>query len=161
MSILTKKRAIVAGVAIAALGSGVAYAYWTTTGNGTGSGSTGTDTGVSIAQLGTISGLTPDSTPQSIDFRITNGAATNQYIGSVTISKDGVTAPHADATHPCTVADFAVVQPTAVPGDLTPGDHDYTGAASGATLQLVNNPNANQDGCKGATITLGLHANAS
>lgn len=160
MSILTKKRAIVAGVAIVALGSGVAYAYWTTSGSGTGSGSTGTDSGVSIAQLGTISGLTPDSTPQSIDFRITNAAATNQYIGSVTITKDSVSAPNSNATHPCTVDDFAVVQPTAVPGDLTPGSHDYTGSASGATLQLVNT-NANQDGCKDATISLGLHANAS
>jgi len=155
-----KAKTIIAGAAIAGLAStGVAYAYWTTTGGGSGTAGTGTSQAVTMDQVGSISGLTPDSAPQNVNFSITNPATTNQYIASVTVTKSGLTAPLADGTHPCTLLDFSLTQPTVVPGDLTSGAHTFS--ANGSTLQLVNNPSANQDGCKGATVSLTFTANAS
>ncbi len=70
-----KAKTIIAGAAIVGLASaGGAYAYWTTTGSGTGSASAGTTVAVTVDQVGTISGLTPGSTPQDVDFSITNPA---------------------------------------------------------------------------------------
>jgi len=111
-----------------------------------------------MAQVGSISGLTPDSTPQDVDFSITNPATTNQFIGSVTVAMTGVTGVHIDTAHPCTTADFALTPSTATPDDLANGTHNY--AHNGSTLQLVNHT-WNQDGCKDAIVALSFTANAS
>jgi hypothetical protein len=155
---LTKKcKTIIAGAAIIGLASsGVAYAYWTTSGNGVGSATTGTSTAVTLLQVGTISAMTPGSAAQALDFSINNPVATNQFITSVVIAITGVTGPNIDGTHPCVATDYTLVQPTVTYGDLTPGVHTYS--PSGSTLHLVNNPVANQDGCKGATVALSFTA---
>jgi hypothetical protein len=144
--------AVVAVAAIAAIGG---YAYWTTSGSGTGSASTGTNTAVTITQTSTVSGLTPGSTAQALDFDINNPASTNQYVSSVAISISSVTAPNSDATHPCTASDFTLVQPSAINADLIPGNHSYS--PSGASIALKNTA-SNQDGCKGATANLSYSA---
>jgi hypothetical protein len=149
-----RKLAIVGAVAMLAI-AGVAYAYWTTSGTGTGSGTTGTSHSVSVDQVGTISDMTPGSPAQAVDFKITNADSTNQFIQSVTVSIASVTAPNADATHPCDAGDFTVVQPNAIHDDLTPGAHTYS--PSGATLAMKNTA-GNQDGCKGATVNLAFAA---
>jgi hypothetical protein len=152
---LNKKIAIAAAaVAVVAVGGGTAFAYWTTSGTGTGSATTGTNTAVTVAQVGSITALVPGGTAQAVDFSISNPASTNQYIQGVAVSMT-VTAPNADATHPCTNADFTLVQPTAINADLTPGLHTYS--PSGATLKL-NDSGSNQDGCKLATVNLTFSA---
>jgi hypothetical protein len=155
MRLTRKSKLILAGIATIAITGGSAIAYWTTSGTGSGSATVGTSTAVTVVQTGTIAALTPGSTPQAINFTITNPAATNQTISSVAISITGVTGPNITGSLPCTAADFDLVQPNATYGDLTPGAHPYS--PSGATLQLLNTA-SNQDGCKNATVALSIVA---
>ena len=69
-SFLNRKTALVvgAGAAVVALSGTAAFAYWTTTGAGTGSATTGTSHSVTVAQVGTISALTPGSPAQPVNF---------------------------------------------------------------------------------------------
>ncbi len=151
-----KAKMIIAGAAVAGLAStGVAYAYWTTTGSGTGTAVTGTSVAVTVAQVGSITAMSPGSLPQAVDFSITNPAATNQFITSVAVAITGVTGPNITIANPCNAGDYALTQPTATYGDLAPGLHSYS--PSGSTLQLVNS-SSNQDGCKGATVALSFSA---
>jgi len=163
---LSKKLAIAAVSTVATVSvATAAFAYWTTAGSGSGSasasaGSTSGTVAVTVAQIGSISGLVPGADPVSVDFRITAGS-NHPYVSGVAAAITSVTSNTNAVANPtssvCTAADFTLVQPTAVFGDLTAGNHDYVGADSGATLKL-NNTNSNQDGCKGATVTLSLTA---
>ena len=155
MRITRRKKLFVAGIAAVGLLGGSALAYWTTTGSGSGSAAVGTSTAVIVTQLGTITAMTPGSTAQAVDFRINNPAATNQTIASVLVSIFDVTGPNITGGNPCTAADFTLVQPNAINADLTPGNHDYQ--PSGATLAMKNTA-SNQDGCKGATVSLAFAA---
>jgi ABC-type glycerol-3-phosphate transport system substrate-binding protein len=154
-SFFTRKRVIAMSVVAVLAVSAAAFAYWTTSGTGTGSASTGTSSAVTVTQVGSISNLKPGSSAQAVDFKINNGSSENQYISAVAVSISSVTAPNADAGHPCTASDFDLVQPNAINADLTSGDHTYS--PSGATLALKNTA-SNQDGCKGATVNLAFNA---
>jgi hypothetical protein len=149
------RKALIFGAVTSLVVVAAAIAYWTTSGSGTGSATAGTSTAVTVSQVGTISALVPGGAAQAVDFKINNPASTPQYITSVAVSMTGVTGPNIDGTHPCTTADFTLVQPTATYGDLTTGDHTYS--PSGATLKL-NNTASNQDGCKNATVALAFSA---
>jgi hypothetical protein len=138
-----QKIAAAATAAVIAVGGGVAYAYWSTTGSGTGSASTGDSTPVTVAQVGTIAGLTPGGPAQAVDFKINNPATGSQHISAVDISISGITQA-ADATGACTADDFALVQPDAINQDLAPGNTSF--APSGAT------------GCKNAKVDLAFTA---
>jgi hypothetical protein len=152
----TPKKLIGLGIATVVLATaGVSWAYWTTSGSGTGSASTGTSEAVTVAQLGTITGLVPGGPAADVDFSITNPASFNQYIATVAVSKVSVSGPNITVGTPCTVDDFTLTQPDDIEADLTPGTHQYS--PSGATLKL-DNTSSNQDGCKGATISLAFAA---
>jgi hypothetical protein len=150
-----KKRVLALATVAALAVCGIAYAYWTTSGSGTGSAKTGTNTAVDVAQVGTITGLVPGGNAQPVDFTINNPSTTPQYVTSVVVSITNVSGPHITGAHPCTSADFTLVQPTASYGDLAPGLHTYQ--PSGSTLML-NNSGGNQDGCKDATVDLKIDA---
>ncbi|NEA31749.1 hypothetical protein [Streptomyces sp. SID13031] len=178
--ILRKKRVAIPLAVFSVLAvSSIAYAFWTTSGNGDAAGTTGTGTAMTIAQNGVVSGLTPGSTAQAVDYTITNTADTPQYITSVTITKTSVNYLNAAgagtgttaANHPagavavvCTTADFTLVQPSAVGLDLPAGDTAFTrdagttylGRLSG-TVQMLNTA-SNQDDCKNTTINLTITA---
>jgi hypothetical protein len=153
---LNKKIAIgVAAAAIVAVGGGTAFAYWSTSGSGSGSATTGTNTSVSVAQVGSISALTPGSVAQKIDFSITNSAATNQYIASVAVSISSVESSPGVPAVGCSATDFSIVQPTAINSDLAHGTTTFS--PSGATLALKDTA-INQDGCKNTTVNLAFDA---
>ncbi|MEU4391480.1 hypothetical protein [Kribbella sp. NPDC023855] len=177
--ILRKKRVSIplAVVTVVSL-AGIAYAYWTTTGQGEGKGTTGTSTALTVVQVGVVSGMTPGSLAQPVNYTITNTADTPQYLTSVTIAKVSVTYMNlagagtgtTAADHPagaiaavCTVADFAVVQPAAVGMDLAPGSVTFTreatsyGGRLSGTVAMVNTT-VNQDDCKNTTINLTITA---
>ncbi|TCO51094.1 hypothetical protein EV646_10176 [Kribbella antiqua] len=178
--ILRKKRVFIPLAALAVLAvSGIAYAFWTTSGEGDATGTTGTSTAMTVTQNGVVSGMTPGSAAQPVNYTITNTASTPQYITSVTITKASVTYINASGTgtgttaadhaagavaEVCTTADFAVVQPSAVGLDLPNGDSAFTrdaattyqGRLSG-TVQL-RNTTSNQDDCKNTTINLTITA---
>lgn len=93
---------------------------------------------------------------------------TNRYdfpiaVTNLRVTVRDVLAPHADAAHPCTVDDFVVHQ--------FAGDAKFIiGARATGSLSSLNLPgavwpqvgvlsrSANQDACKGATLTLGYTA---
>jgi hypothetical protein len=151
----TKITAVLGSVALTVATAGAAYAYWTTTGGGTGSATTGTNTAVTVTQVGSVAALVPGGTAQAVDFKINNPISTPQYISTVTVAMTSVSAPLADATHPCTTSDFTLTQPNAINADLPAGVSTYS--PSGSTLKLDNSA-SNQDGCKGATVHLSFTA---
>ena len=153
MKLRSKRTFVLIGVvAVAAISALGAYAYWTTSGSGSGSATTGTDAGVTITQLGSVTNLVPGGPDQDIDFRVTNGASFNQYVTSVTVAVDPLWSAGTSA-NPCTAADFAVTPISWTAADLTPGNHDYIGAASGAKIHMINAA-YNQDDCKNVTVPL-------
>lgn len=131
--------------------AGGAYAYWTTDGSGTGSATTGDSVAVSITQIGTVTDLVPGSTAQGVNFTITNSEDTPQYVTSVSFAIDSIETAPGVAAVGCTVADFTLVQPTAINADQAAGDTDHD--PSGATIAMINRA-TNQDGCKNVTVNL-------
>jgi hypothetical protein len=97
-----------------------------------------------------------------IAIRINNPNHKVVLMQRVRVKIAGISAPHADATHRCTKVDFEIHQmprlelrvPAARVTDL--GGLGLS-VASWPTLAMRNLP-SNQDGCKGATITLHFRA---
>lgn len=102
--------------------------------------------------------MTPGTTA-SLDLRFTNPTQTSVAITKVRVNVASVRTPSANEGHPCSLGDFTVEQ--ASPGlDVT--------LAPGATATLsglgvpddawprvgMYNLDSNQDGCKGATLSL-------
>jgi len=84
------------------------------------------------------------------------------FLRRVTVSIVGIAAPNADAAHPCSAADFQVQQMR--PGVLRVPAGRYVelvelGVPHQDLPQLtMNNRPVNQDGCKGASLTLRYRA---
>lgn len=150
-----RKVAVVAILALLAC-AGAAFAYWTTTGSGTGSGTTGSNVAVTVTQVGSITGLVPGGTAQAVDFKITNGQSTAQYVTSVSYTISSITKiSDGTAATGCSSADFTLVQPTAIGQDLASGDTTFQ--PSGATLAMKDT-SSNQDACKNTTVHLSFSA---
>jgi hypothetical protein len=99
----------------------------------------------------------------AIDLEFTNRHLIALSVRDIQVSIRGVTAPHADRAHPCSIADFSVEQ---VPPDTDieiPARKKRTLSGLGLPqhawpfLVLVNRP-VNQDGCKGASLVLAYSA---
>ena len=155
---LNRKAAIIAagGVAVVALSATAAFAYWTTSGTGTGSAATGSTQAVTVAQVGSVTGLVPGGTAQAVDFKITNPSTTKQFVTSVSVAVKSGWSAQADSTKPaCTAADFTLVQPTAINQDLASGDTTFS--PSGASIALKDTA-LNQDNCKNVSVDLAFTA---
>ncbi|GHH78056.1 hypothetical protein [Promicromonospora soli] len=100
------------------------------------------------------------------DLELTNPHGATLSVTDLSVSVREVSAPNADAVHPCEVGDFAVTQ--------SAGDIEVT-VEAGATRALsstglartewpqvgmVDRP-TNQDGCKGATLVLAYTASGT
>ncbi len=151
MRALNKK--VVTGVAAGTLvlaGTGVAYAYWTATGEGAGSASTATgESNLTITQTSTIAGLAPGAAAQPITGTVANAAEASAFVASVTVTIASVDQA-AGATGTCDATDYVIENGLMTVGtNVAPGaDVDF----SGATIAFVDKADANQDGCKGATV---------
>jgi hypothetical protein len=98
-----------------------------------------------------------------IDLRLDNTSDLDLAIDHITVVVVGVDAPRADADHPCSAADFDVRQ-------LSGGVVLRIVANSAESLSAMDLPNenwpavsmvdrpVNQDGCKGASLTLRYEA---
>lgn len=172
-----KRHPLVFGVAVLGFTAiaGSAYAYWTASGSGTATGTTAASLAtLTAAQDGTITAMAPGSVIQDVDFTITNGAATPQYVTTVLLAFDHANYISAGATsavgtdwlhHPaggpatgCVAASFALTQPGLGLGvDVAPGDTAFTQLTpkTGGRIAM-NNLATNQDDCKDTTITLSL-----
>jgi hypothetical protein len=158
MNTSKKTFAIVASATAAVLvGGGVAVAYWTTTGNGTGSATAGTTAALTVTQVGAPSGLFPGGPAQNLTINVENAGPSDVTVANVAVTITSVTPdPGNPITSPaCTTADFAVTSVGALPASVvvTPGAPG-SDLANVGTVRLVNNPSANQDACKGATVNL-------
>jgi hypothetical protein len=94
-----------------------------------------------------------------IDLRISNRHDVTLSVTRLVVAMGQVTAPNADARRPCSVADFALVQvrgalhlPLAAHSTKALGDLGVD-RATWPRVGMVDRP-VNQDGCKGASLTL-------
>ena len=98
-----------------------------------------------------------------LDVTFTNGYPVAVSVTELNVMVHGVSAPNADAAHPCTVVDFAV--------DQLSSDAAITiGAGATSSLRSLRFPDASwpqvhlrardtdQDGCTGASVTLAYTA---
>ncbi len=144
----TKAAAATAGTALALAASGVAFAYWT--GGGAGEGTAATGTGASnltLTQTSVLTPLVPGAPAQTLQGTVTNNnTAESTYVTQVTASIKSVSGTGCDPSD-YTLAN--AVMP--VSNDLSAGE---TAPFTGATLAFNNKAGVNQDGCKGATVTI-------
>lgn len=149
----TAKRILAIGLPLVVIaGTGIGYAFWTSNGTGTGSASTAAGSTVTVAQLGTVSGLAPGVAAQSISARVTNPASATGtvHLTKVNVTIDTITGA---GTGGCLPGDYTIASPdmTTTTPDVAPGG---TADFTGATIVFANSTTANQDGCKGATVNL-------
>jgi hypothetical protein len=146
-----KIAAIAAAAAVVVAGTGTAFAYWTTTGSGTGSATTGTSNGTIVLHAAFDNGLTPGAS-ETVSYTADNGGSSSLYVGTITPT---VSLDSASVTAGCLVGDFTIAPTTS---NTTVPAHT-TGMAVGTGTLAFADTSANQDGCKGAVITLTLASN--
>ncbi|MFF0264102.1 hypothetical protein [Kribbella sp. NPDC004536] len=142
-----KKKILIAAAATLVIGAGSAFAYWSTTGSGTGAGTNAASNGNIVLHASFANGLTPGaSTP--VTFTADNPGSSSLRIGTVTsvVSASG-TCDSNWFTIPAVLEDQTIAA----------GATGVTLAGAG-TLTFADSA-ANQDACKGATVTLTLTSN--
>jgi hypothetical protein len=152
-----RKKSVAAfvGATIAIAGAGAAYAYWTAGGSGTGTASTGTSQGLVAHQTSVVSDMGPGDSPQELSGNFDNPNAGPSHVSTVTASIGSITQAE-DAVGPCTADDYQLVNAVMdVNAEIPAGDAQgaWGVAEDVATIQFSNSE-ANQDGCKGATVHL-------
>jgi hypothetical protein len=98
-----------------------------------------------------------------LDVRLTNPHDHPMAVADLRVSVQKVSAPHADDAHPCAAGDFTVDQgPTGRKVTVAPRSTSTLSSLglARATFPQVRmlNRAANQDGCKGASLTLAYTA---
>ena len=98
-----------------------------------------------------------------IDLRLDNVGDIDLAIDHVTVAMVGIDAPRADVDHPCSAADFEVRQLSGgvVPRIAGNSSENLSGMdlpeENWPAVSMVDRP-VNQDGCKGASLTLRYEA---
>jgi hypothetical protein len=151
--IYSKKRALIGVVASLAIAA-VAIAYWTAGGSGTGSASAqGAQQPLTAAQTTVLSAMYPGDSPQTISGTVTNPNTAKIRVANVVASIQSVTKADGAPAGTCDASDFSLTDATMAVNDDVNGSNG-TKTFSGAKIQFNNKPAANQDACKGATVTL-------
>jgi hypothetical protein len=143
---LTRKRFIIPLATVAVLAvAGIAVAFFTSSGTGSGTATVGSDNGVTISPVTITGTLYPDGPAATVDFTVNNGSA------DTAIHVDKVVADSITTDKPlCDASAFSFADVT-VNADV-PASGSKNGSGS---LSMADN-GANQDACKGATVTLNL-----
>jgi hypothetical protein len=147
--LINKKRALVLGaVAILAV-AGVAVAYWTTTGSGSGSGSVAASNGTLVLHGTITSALTPGGS-SPVTYTADNAGSSSLQVGTVHAV---VSIDEEHATAGCKASDFSIAD--------TAENQTIAAKSSGVALAKdgsisMADTAANQDACKGASISLAL-----
>ena len=97
-------------------------------------------------QTSTVSALGPGGAPQALSgtFDVDHPV----YVGQVSV--DDVSTDKAG----CDADDFATTDPSATNSEIEDGD-----GWSGGSIVFVSKPDANQDACQGATVTISYVSN--
>lgn len=148
-ALIKKRTAVILGAVAVLAVAGIAIAYWTTTGSGSGSGAVAESNGTLVLH-GTITGnLTPGGS-SPVTFTADNANSSSEQVGTVkaVVSVDAAHASAGCQSADFTIADTAENQVIAAKGSAVALAHD--GSISMADTE------ANQNACKGATISLAL-----
>ena len=142
-----RKRALIGALvsALVLIGAIGAYAYWTTGGSGSGTATAGTTSNNLTITSPSVTGITPgSSTPVTVT--VTNPNSYSVHVGTVstviTTSDPG-----------CLPADFSF------PAKVLNTTVAALGTASFSQGLVFSDTAANQDLCKGATVTLTYSSN--
>jgi hypothetical protein len=158
MRFFGKKRAILALTVVATLVAAVgAYAYWTTTGSGTGSATVASSNGTVTLHASFANGLTPGGS-KTVSFTADNAGSSNLYVGTVT-SVVSVSNAYDATTNPtgCKASWFSI--PAVGENQVIPAGSNGLALTNSGTITFNDSGSENQDGCKGATVTLTLSSN--
>lgn len=172
MARLSKKKslAVVAGVGALAVTGGVAFAYWTTTTSADSNAPAATAATAGNWSVAVTKGESVDLYPtvtsapaQGFTYTVANNTNGSLGLGSVSVALTVTQASNASGT--CTAADYDVFGITGgTTGSVNAGGDTVTytspvnvnagASAPGGSfsVKLVNDPERNQDGCKGATV---------
>lgn len=146
-----RKRIIGTTVALVAIGGGAAFAYWTAAGNGSATTSAGTSKSFTISSTVAGDPLSPNGPTKTFTFTVTNPAdAGVQKVSAVTAAVLTSTGGAWTEVTGCSAADFTVGTPIFTATELAAG----ASATGTVTLQMIDRPGVNQDGCKNATVPL-------
>jgi hypothetical protein len=147
---LLRNRKLVALLATFALGATAVagYAFWTTSGAGTGSATNASSNGTLVLHASFDGGLTPGAS-EPVAYSADNSNSSSLQVGIV----------HAvvsiDSAHPtCLASDFTVLDTTenqTIPANTT----EAVALANAGSIAFADT-GLNQDGCKGAVVTLTL-----
>jgi hypothetical protein len=155
---LLKMPVVVALSVVAVLVTSVsAYAYWTTTGAGTGSATVASSNGTIVLHASFANGLTPGAS-EAVGFTADNAGTSNLYVGTAT-STVSVSNAYNATTNPggCKASWFSIA-PVAENQTIAAGGSGVALAHDGS-ITFNDSSSENQDGCKGATVTLTLASN--
>lgn len=145
-----KKRIIITTAAMVAIGGGAAFAYWTATGTGNATTAAGTSSNFTITSSVAGDPLSPNGPTQTATFTVTNPGTGVQKLSDVEVTVAGTTGAAWTAVAGCSADDFAVGVPDFEVTEIAAG-----GSVTGTvTLQMIDRPGINQNGCKGATVPL-------
>lgn len=150
---LSRRRSVLAGLALAVALAGAAIAYWTAGGSGTGTATAGTTTALTANQTATLTAMYPGDSPQTLSGDFDNPNSGPVYVGTVTASIASVTKAGGAPAGTCDATDFTLASATMTVNAQVPAG-SAKGSWSGATIQFNNKGGANQDACKGATVNL-------
>jgi hypothetical protein len=148
--LLRKKRTygVLSVIAVLAL-AGLAVAYWTTTGSGSGSGAVATSNGTLTLHGKISSQLTPGGS-SAVTFTADNEGSSSLQVGTVhaVVSIDEA---HAEAG--CKASDFTIEN--TVENQVIAAKSSGVALAKDGSISMADTE-ANQDACKGASISLAL-----
>jgi hypothetical protein len=155
---LLKHKAFVASATVCAVLVAVgAYAYWTNGGSGSGSAATGTNAAITVTQTTVPAGLYPGGAASSLAGKFNNTNDGPVHVNEVSATIGAITGPNITVGTPCTADDYALDGfPVTVNADIAAGT--AVGAWTGGTIAMVET-GVNQDGCKGATVTISYTSN--
>ncbi len=153
------KQILAIGLPVAAVAvTGVAVAYWTTTGSGTGTaGTAASATTVTVRQASAPTGMGPGIAAGDITVTVSNPGSSSVPANQVLVTIDSVTKVAGAPAGTCTASDYVLTGATMTTGATTLAPSTST-TFSGATLQSKDDAIIDQDGCKGATVTLAYAA---
>ncbi|MDQ0922326.1 hypothetical protein QF038_000834 [Pseudarthrobacter sp. W1I19] len=147
MRTMTKKSkvaAVAVSAALLAAGGGAAYAYWSTTGSGSGQAAASSGTSPVTISVEFEQGLAPGGS-EDIRYSATNPNSSSTTVGSLTTT----------VTTDKPACDVSWITATAPTGTTSVAANSTAPLGTG-TLSFTDSATANQDACKGATITVSV-----
>jgi hypothetical protein len=147
---LLKKRTALVLSAVAVLAvAGIAVAFWTTTGSGSGSGSVSASNGTLTLHGAITNALTPGGS-SPVTFTADNSGSSSLAVATV---KAVVSIDDTHAKAGCEASDFSIAD--TAEGQVIPAKSTGVSLTNDGSISMADTA-ANQDACKGATISLAL-----